>query len=271
MTTIKTRSQEYTPLAVFKSILVDRSGSMETFRGKQYEMVYRLLMDAKKQAIDTNVKSDLNLISFDTQIEFILADCDLAKTQTPSINDLETSLYPRGCTRFNDTLIAQIEILTQKKNIFFNSLSKKAQKLNPDIVQVLIAITDGEDNSSDHTVEETRNIVKNFRENGGRAILMAANMNAQVIGAKYGFNPEKCITVHNSNEKAIQSGFEAVQQMQRNITQGIDTSFTHVERSSSLPINQFYNDNDDASVPDAMADYDGTDPLSFQPPKLTRS
>ena len=161
---VRTRSQVYSPAAVFKTVLTDRSGSMFTFHGKQYEMVYRLLMDAKTQAVDTKVKTNIDVISFDTVVEYILQNCNLLEETPPTIKELESALYPRGCTRFNDTLVEQIEILTKKKDNFVNSLSNKAKKLDPDIVQVLIAITDGEDNSSKKSVIETRDIVKEFRK-----------------------------------------------------------------------------------------------------------
>ena len=35
--------------------------------------------------------------------------------------------------------------------------------------------------------------------------IMAANMDAEQIGANYGFNSDRCITVHNSNEEAIEA------------------------------------------------------------------
>jgi len=106
-------------------------------------------------------------------------------------------LCPRSCTRFNDTLIEQVETLEHRKNAYLNKLSNSARKLNPDVAMVLIAITDGADNCSSKTIFETRRTMVEFRKNGGRAILMAANMDAEVIGSRYGFNPEKSITVHN--------------------------------------------------------------------------
>ena len=84
-----------------------------------------------------------------------------------------------------------------------------------------------------------------FRKNGGRAILMAANMDAEEIGGWYGFNPEKSITVHNSNEQAIESCYRAVSTMARNMSQGIDVPFTGLQRASSnMPSVSDDDDND---------------------------
>ena len=62
---------------------------------------------------------------------------------------------------------------------------------------------------------------------------MAANMDAELIGGWYGFNPEKAITVHNSNPVAIESCYRAVSNMARNMTQGLDAPFTALQRSQS--------------------------------------
>jgi len=228
-----TRSQGYQPSKSYKTILADRSGSMCSFGGKQYDMAQHLLDDAKKHALETNQSASLTLVTFDYAVNTVLDDVDLLNDDLPTREAIESALEPRGSTRFNDTLIEQIDALMLKKETHLNSLSREARALNPDIAMVIIAITDGQDNESRHSVTETREKMKNFRKNGGRAILMAANMDAEEIGGWYGFNPEKSITVHNSDEVAIESCYRAVSGMARNLSLGIDTSFTPVERASS--------------------------------------
>ena len=217
-----TRSQGYQPSKSYKTILADRSGSMCSFGGKQYDMAEHLLDDAKKQALETNQSASVTLVTFDYSVNTVLDDADLLNDDLPTREAIESALEPRGSTRFNDTLIEQIDALMLKKETHLNSLSREARALNPDIAMVVIAITDGMDNESHHSVTETREKMKNFRKNGGRAILMAANMDAEAIGAMYGFNPEKSITVHSSDEVAIESCYRAVSGMARNLTQGID-------------------------------------------------
>jgi len=228
-----TRSKGYAPAKVFKTILGDRSGSMGSFCGKQYDMAEHLLQDAKKQAIETQKSTNFTFVTFDDKVEFLMHDSDLLTDDIPLRKELEAALCPRSCTRFNDTLIEQVETLEHRKNAYLNKLSNSTRKLNPDVAMVLIAITDGADNCSSKTILEARRTMVEFRKNGGRAILMAANMDAEVIGSRYGFNPEKSITVHNSDEHAIESCYRAVSTMARNFTQGIDTSFTPLERSIS--------------------------------------
>ena len=58
----RTRSKGYMPAIVFKTILADRSASMETFNGKQYDMAEHLLNDAKKQASETNKQTHVKFV-----------------------------------------------------------------------------------------------------------------------------------------------------------------------------------------------------------------
>lgn len=232
----RTRSQGYMPVKIFKTVIADRSASMETFRGKQYDMAEHLLQDAKKQATETQKSTIVSFISFDSQCEDIMRDCDLLTEEIPDRLIIVDKLKPRGSTRFNDTLIEEIEKLEKKKNDYLSSLAPAVKKLNPDVAIVLIAITDGQDNFSENGRCVAREKMISFRKNGGRAILMAANMDAEIIGEKYGFNPEKSITVHNSNEQAIESCYRAVSTMARNLSLGVDVAFTPVERASSQAI-----------------------------------
>ena len=231
----RTRSKGYMPTIIYKTILADRSASMESFNGKQYDMVEHLLNDAKKQALETNQPTHVKFVTFDNRVTTVI-DQDIS-SYTINRDIIEDVMKPSSSTRFNDTLIEQIDSLILKKEKYLQSLSNEARTLKPDIAMVLIAITDGEDNASRHSMEGTREEMLQFRQNGGRAILMAANMDAEEIGGKYGFNPEKAITVHNSNPVAIESCYRAVSTMARNLSLGIDTSFTQFERatSQSLP------------------------------------
>jgi len=256
-----TRSQGYQPSKSYKTILADRSGSMCSFGGKQYDMAEHLLDDAKKHALETNQSASLTLVTFDYAVNTVLDDADLLNDDLPTRQEIESALEPRGSTRFNDTLIEQIDALMLKKETHLNSLSREARALNPDIAMVIIAITDGMDNESRHSTAETREKMIKFRKNGGRAILMAANMDAEEIGGWYGFNPEKSITVHNSDEVAIESCYRAVSGMARNLTQGIDPpGFSSLQRAQSNTVS-----------PASLYPVDNNDQELLAPPTLTRA
>ena len=270
-----TRSQGYTPVKSFKTILADRSGSMCSFSGKQYDMAEHLLKDAKKQAVETNQSAYVTFVTFDDKVNTLLDNADLLCVDVPLRPDIEDALLPRHTTRFNDTLIEQVDALTQKKDAYLNSLTRAARRLNPDVAMVLIAITDGQDNESKHSVAETREKMIQFRKNGGRAILMAANMNAEEVGGWYGFNPEKSITVHNSDEAAIEHCYRAVSGMARNLTQGIDApAFSSLQRAQSSQITPA-DDSDEDNGPLDWADNNNVPHhpcwnQTLMPPPLTR-
>ena len=256
-----TRSQGYQPSKSYKTILADRSGSMCSFGGKQYDMAEHLLDDAKKHALETNQSASLTLVTFDYAVNTVLDNADLLIDDLPTRQEIESALEPRGSTRFNDTLIEQIDALMLKKETHLNSLSREARALNPDIAMVIIAITDGMDNESRHSTAETREKMIKFRKNGGRAILMAANMDAEEIGGWYGFNPEKSITVHNSDEVAIESCYRAVSGMARNLTQGIDPpGFSSLQRAQSNTVS-----------PASLYPVDNNGQELLTPPTLTRA
>jgi hypothetical protein len=243
----RTRSQGYMPVIIFKTIVADRSGSMGSFSGKQYDMAEHLLQDAKNQATETQKSTVVTLVAFDNTANDIMRDRDLLTQDIPSRQEIVEGLTPRGCTRFNDTLIEEVKKLEEKKNEYLSSLAPSVRKLKPDVATVLIAITDGQDNESRSSKGRAREKMLSFRKNGGRAILMAANMDAEEVGGWYGFNPEKSITVHNSNEQAIESCYRAVSTMARNMSQGIDAPFTGLQRASSNMPTVVDNDNDDDS------------------------
>tara|TARA_A100001015_G_C14800076_1_gene636565 strand:+ start:53 stop:712 length:660 start_codon:yes stop_codon:yes gene_type:complete len=176
---------------------------------------------------------------------------------------LNKMLYPRGSTRFNDTLIEEVEKLEKAATDYKKSLPIALRRLDPLIVRIVIAITDGQDNVSNNSVDQCRDIIKEYRRNNGTAILMAANMDAEQIGANYGFNSDRCITVHNSNEEAIEAGFRSVMRCQREISLGLDSApFTPFERTSSCPMH--------SNVATFDSDHEDDVPTLLRPPVLQR-
>ena len=149
----RTRSKGYMPAIVFKTILADRSGSMESFNGKQYDMVEHLLNDAKKQASETNKKTHVKFVTFDSCVRTII-DQDISSYNIDR-DVIIDAMKPSASTRFNDTLIEEIDALILKKETYLQSLSNKARDLKPDVAMVKIAITEGLDNERQNTMEGT--------------------------------------------------------------------------------------------------------------------
>ena len=97
-------------------------------------------------------------------------------------------------------------------------------------------------------------------------------MDSVEIGKRYGFDGNTCITVDNSDEKAIESGFSAVMRTQRDMSSGFrNVSFTPMERTSSQPISnlfQTFSNNVDESYSTTLPTLQ---PPPLQPPPLQRN
>ena len=255
-----------TPHAVFKTIIVDRSGSMSSFQGKHIEMTHRMLMETQEQAEKSEVRTRISLTTFDNEVNYPMEMVDPIEDDMLDLSQLNKMLYPRSSTRFNDTLLEEVEKLEKAAEDYKKSLPVALRRLDPLIVRIVIAITDGQDNVSNSSIIECRDIMKAYRRANGTAILMAANMDAEQIGANYGFNSDRCITVHNSNEEAIEAGFRSVMRCQREISLGLDSApFTYLERVSSCPNRNAPTvfESDDESMSNNV-------PTLLAPPVLTR-
>lgn len=231
------RSSGLRPALILKNICIDRSGSMSSFNGKQYEMTEKLLLDTWKQTRETNVETKITLKAFDNIVNIMLCDADPSAGDVPSLQIIRESLSPRGMTRLNDTILESLDELKRNKEKYLNSLSNEVRNLNPKIVQLFVVITDGKDNESISSKEDVKEKILEFREQGGEALLMAANMDAQIIGAEYGFNDEQCLTVHNSDQTAIESGFRSLNLAIRTASAGTPSpGFTQLQREQSQNI-----------------------------------
>ena len=103
--------QHTQPHTVFKHIIVDRSGSMNSFRGKHIEMCQRLLMETQEESEKSGIKTYISLTTFDDRVNYPMDLADPTVEDMPDQSQLQKMLYPRGSTRFNDTLIEELEKL----------------------------------------------------------------------------------------------------------------------------------------------------------------
>tara|TARA_B100000902_G_C27255023_1_gene887367 strand:+ start:669 stop:1523 length:855 start_codon:yes stop_codon:yes gene_type:complete len=239
------------PQLVLISIVIDRSASMQTMKGKHIEMCEKMIENIKSQSLIDDIPTKLTFRSFDDIVETI---CDKVNPHDFDIdsNILKNKLEPRGCTRFRDTIMEEIDHLYDQKKSYLKSLPSSIRQLSPKVVMILNVVTDGEDNMSINSEFECRKVVTNFREDGGKCILMSANLNSQLLAERIGFSKKTSITVHNSDNNAINSAFISVTNLQRELSQGFDNiQFSQADRGSSMPmlstslLNQSFDDNDD--------------------------
>lgn len=222
------------PIATFTHIIVDRSGSMCSMNGVQNNMNIQLLKDTKDTAEKNQTPTYLTFTTFDNVVEKLVDNENVLTTKLPCESAIADILAPRATTRFIDTVLETIEDINIQANAFLKTLPRATQKLSPNIVKLINCTTDGEDNESSHTESDLRNEMINFRMNGGQALLLAANMDAQVIGRRYGFREDTSLTVHASNPDAIKYAFTCLRSTSQRVTSGgTAIGYTQLQRSCS--------------------------------------
>ena len=241
------------PLKVIKSIIVDRSGSMITMGDKPPEMTYKLLHETYDQSIEENVDTTISLTTFDDVIETIIKNTKISPDIIPSIDNIRNLINPRNCTKFRDTLINELNNLLEEKKKYLKSLSRMVRNLDPYVSTICIIITDGEDNCSISTIDQCKNKVKEFRNDGGQIIFMGANIDTSLIGSMYGMDTNTCLDVHNSNPDAIESGFNAIISTQRQMSSGASNlQFSQMQRSLSYGFTQLQPPNTNLQPPNTI-------------------
>ena len=228
------------PIATFTHVITDRSGSMVSMNGVQIPMNKKLLDETKEMAEKTETPTFVTFTTFDNEVEHLTQNQNILDYDVPSEEQLHSSLAPRGSTRFIDTVLEAIEDIENKHEEYKKSLPRKVRALDPRIVRLINCTTDGMDNCSDHFREDLHNAMTKFRSNGGEALLLAANMDAELIGKQYGFNSDTSLTVHASDPDAIEFAFSSLRtQSQRVASGGSALPYTKLERETSLATGNF--------------------------------
>lgn len=166
------------------TIILDRSGSMETIKSATIESINSFLTAQKAAEMETSI----TLIQFDDQYEVLYEDQNIH--QAKYLN--QETYQPRGMTALLDAMGTTIK-LTNKK--------LKNAKVKPDHV-LLVIITDGEENASNKfkRSEIFQMIRKREQKNNWKFIFLAANQDAIVEGQKYGIKAHQSLTFsHDKN------------------------------------------------------------------------
>ena len=160
------------------TIVLDRSGSMQSIKEATITAFNSFIKEQKKDGLPTN----LSLIQFDDQYEinFVEKDIHLAKELNAQ------SFQPRGLTALLDAIGTTIQ--STKKRL-------KTEKENSDKVIIAI-ITDGYENAS---LKFTRKkifkmIRKREEKNNWKFVFLAANQDAIAEGEKFGIHQDRAMT-----------------------------------------------------------------------------
>lgn len=233
------------------SSVSDRSGSMQSCRGSQYEGFKTFWGDRRKDSETSGAELFGMYSSFDDISEIWSKNEDEKDgfekiTKAPNFPDTEIfkMLRPRGCTRLIDTFNEQIHMLED----FYIDMKKK----NPDAdIRVSFVLqTDGENNigpnlEKDETVHQANDRIKTkiaatirrLEKEGATILFLGAGIDAIKTAATYGVSSSHTLQTGldpNSSANAYKCFSAAVSRgMTQESSVPIPVSFTGLERAQS--------------------------------------
>lgn len=219
----------------------DRSGSMCSMGRSPQEGARSFLEEHKKMAIDLNCKNGyfLELTTFDDKASTYYDD-DAKNIKRRDLAIAESSMVPRGMTRFYDTAIECVKRQQERIDAVYDSFPKKVRQLIKDqklITCVFVTFTDGMDNASIGGKSELNQCIENHRKYyNATCLFLAANQNADAVGRGLGFGKEECLQMGSDSTSAKMALKSATCASLRTVT-GECPSFTQIEREiSSTPM-----------------------------------
>ncbi|MFD1314916.1 vWA domain-containing protein [Namhaeicola litoreus] len=165
------------------TILLDRSGSMETIKKATIKAFNSFLLEQNQ----ANIQAKLSLIQFDDQYEVLYTAENIKNAKKLSRKNFE----PRGTTALFDAI-----------GILIGQTTARLQQTKPKPNKVLIVIlTDGQENASREFSEKQikKQITALEKQQNWHFIYLAANQDAIVEGAKFGIEQKKVLTFEASD------------------------------------------------------------------------
>ena len=176
------------------TIILDRSGSMESIKSATIEGFNSFLRDQK---VD-EVTSAISLMQFDDSFETVYEEIDAKFVKELNNN----SFVPRGTTALLDAIGRTIKLTK-------NRIKLKKQSNQPEHIVIAI-ITDGGENSSTKFTREKvfQQIRKREEKDNWTFVFIAANQDAIYEASKYGINANRALTF-SADRKGVQSAFSS--------------------------------------------------------------
>ena len=180
------------------TIILDRSGSMDTIKNATIEGFNSFIKKQKKGDFHTN----LTFVQFDDEYEKVYEQKDIK-----TVEYLNSKTYnPRGTTALLDAI--GITINSTKKRIKNLDKSKKPRNV------VITIITDGYENASvEYSTKAIFNMIhKREKNDNWNFLFLAANQDAISEGAKFGIHQDRALTFVN-NDKGIKNSMRSMSEM----------------------------------------------------------
>jgi hypothetical protein len=227
------QKQASAPLAVFCSLTLDHSGSMDNMYLTAPGGVHEIITEQLKSAMENGQIGRMFVSVFDDEHDVVIDNMDFSELDV-SLDDVKGWMKPRGCTRLYDSAIQDIDNLLAAIEKYKASLAPEVLQLAPEIVSVWVCCTDGFDNMSAASVSEFAEKVKAARKAGVKCTFIAANQDAVLTGQKFGFDKDSSLTFGADNICAPEA-FRCVSHNLRQATSsGNNVKFSQAQRISSL-------------------------------------
>jgi hypothetical protein len=165
----------------------------------------------------------VDYVQFDNSIETVFTD--------RKVSEAEAVLQPRGSTALLDAVGKSVVELGEK-------LAGKDEDKRPGLVQVVV-VTDGYENASqDWNATKIRDLIKSQTDKyNWDFVFLGANMDAQQVGASFGFDRDKSLTYNTNNTGAMSSSLSSYTSNTRsNVRSGVAAaavSFSDEDRKSN--------------------------------------
>ena len=257
-----TRNSASASIAPFHTDIVciaDRSGSMYTMEGSVGPQIINIINEQKESSIVNNSSIHFSLVSFDDQKTTCIDSAPIGEIPSPSDVDLENWLSPRGTTRLVDTIMEEIDNQNIRVQEYKAGLVQSVRALDPEIKRMVMIITDGIDNRSDHTEEELNCKVTEATKNKCVFIFLAANQDAIQTGERFGIDSATSMTIGNDRQTSAE-GLRHASALMRCVSDGSPAppAFSINARISSAP----------NVIVEGSDDDDDDDNLLLPPPPL---
>lgn len=176
------------PGYVLTEFLCDRSGSMMSMCGSQYDGANEFLQSQQQTIRGLGVPGSISFTTFDDTVETPLDHVDILTLPLPEPRISEL-LEPRGGTRLIDTMIERLQEL--QRNMRTCAQAGKAPR------GVFAVLTDGQDNRSSHSAADFHRLLDEVRREFSdvTCLFLGANIDADSTAASFGIGAGSAMTI----------------------------------------------------------------------------
>jgi hypothetical protein len=224
------------------AIVVDRSGSMNCVGDAVCEGITELLQRHTAAALRQGSHYFIRIVSFDDNASVLYSGaasglCDAEGHLNPTIlAQIYRGLVPRGTTRLVDTTLEEIAHQAARVHAIRSGWSSHTRALAPRTALVLAVLTDGQDNASNEVPSKLCADVATHRKQFDVACqFVAANQDATVQGARFGFPPETCLQM-DADPHHARAAMRCVADSSMRTMSGIAAGFSQIERNMSSQV-----------------------------------